>query len=588
MIRTHYCGHVSSKDVGREVVVAGWVNRVRDLGNLCFIELRDREGFVQVVFNPQIDAGLFAESKKLNNEYVVVIKGIVAKRSPENINPNHPTGDIEIIASELRVLNESKFPPFAIMDDIQVTDNVRMKYRYIDLRRRKMLNNLKLRSNITYAIRKFLIEEGFIEVETPILTKSTPEGARDYLVPSRIHKGKMYALPQSPQLFKQILMISGIDKYFQIPKCFRDEDLRADRQPEFTQVDIEMSFIEEADIYNLIDNLFKYVGEYLGITIQIPFKRLTYKEAIEFYGTDKPDLRFECKIINLTDVLAESDFNVFKEWHAKSGVILGIKAINCASYSRKQLNELEDYAKSIGAAGLIWLKIENNEIKSPIAKYLNENLRTKLIKFIDLQSNDLLLIMAGEKDITYERLGQIRLYLAQKENWIDKNKLEFVWVTDFPLFEYSEEEKRWVSKHHPFTSPNLNELTLLDTEPWKVHARAYDIVLNGYEIGGGSIRIHDPKLQQHIFSVLGLTQDEINKKFGFFIEALQYGAPPHGGIALGLDRIVMIFANENSIRDVIPFPKTTAAQCLLTQSPSEVSAQQLKELGIKFIDDENN
>lgn len=588
MKRTHYCGNISGKDVGQKVIIVGWVNRIRDLGNLCFIELRDREGFIQVTFNPKNNFELFSKAKELNNEYVVMIEGVVAKRSLENINPNHSTGDIEIIANDLMILNESKIPPFAIMDDIEVTDNIRMRYRYIDLRRRKMLKNLRLRSNLTFAIREFLIKEGFVEVETPILTKSTPEGARDYLVPSRIHRGKMYALPQSPQLFKQLLMIAGIDKYFQIPKCFRDEDLRADRQPEFTQVDIEMSFIEEEDIYDLIERLFKYVCHFLNIDIDIPFKRLKYKEAIELYGTDKPDLRFNCKIINLTDVLKYSDFKIFKESYDKRGAIIGIKAVGCSAYSRKQLEEVENYVKLLGAAGLIWLKKEGNDLKSPISKYLNEGLRDKIRDEVNLEESDMLFILAGEKEKSYEQMGQLRLYLAEREGWINKDQLSFVWVTDFPLFEYSGEERRWVSKHHPFTLPVVSDINLLEIEPWKVYARAYDIVLNGYEIGGGSIRIHDPKLQRHIFSVLGLTNEEVEKKFGFFIEALQYGAPPHGGIALGLDRIAMILAKEESIRDVIPFPKTTKAQCLLTQSPSEVSLQQLKELGIKLIDDEDN
>ncbi len=588
MKRTNYCGNISENDVGREVIITGWVNRVRDLGNLCFVELRDREGLVQVVFNPLINKELFLKAKELNNEFVVLIKGTVALRSQENINPNYPTGYIEIIANELEVLNEAKFPPFAIMDKIEVTDNIRMRYRYIDLRRKRMFNNLRLRSNITFLIRDFLIKEGFIEVETPILTKSTPEGARDFLVPSRLYKGKMYALPQSPQLFKQMLMIAGIDKYFQIPRCFRDEDLRADRQLEFTQVDIEMSFIEEEDIYDLIERLFYCIGSSLNREVKIPFKRLTYREAMEQYGTDKPDLRFECKIINLTEILSHSEFKIFKECINKDGIIITLKANNCGVYSRKQLAELEDYVKSLSGPGLIWLKIENNELRSPIAKYINNALKNELIKKTQLNEKDLLLIMSGEKDKTYEIMGQLRLYIAKKENWIDPNQLSFVWITNFPLFEYSEEEKRWVSKHHPFTSPDINDLNLLESEPWKAIARAYDIVLNGYEIGGGSIRIHNPSLQNKIFSILGLTNKEIEEKFGFFIEALQYGAPPHGGIALGLDRIIMIFANEDSIRDVIPFPKTTKGQCLLTQSPSEISKEQLKELGIFLIKDENN
>ncbi|OGF68210.1 MAG: aspartate--tRNA ligase [Candidatus Fischerbacteria bacterium RBG_13_37_8] len=588
MKRTNYCGNLSGQHIGTEVVLCGWVNRMRDLGSLCFIELRDREGTVQIVFNPQLNEELFKTAKELNNEYVVEIKGTVAGRSPENINPQLPTGEIEIIARELKILNESRIPPFAIMDEIQVTDNIRMKYRYIDLRRKKMYNNLKLRSDIVFAMRDFLVKEGFLEVETPILTKSTPEGARDYLVPSRIHKNKMYALPQSPQLFKQILMISGIDKYFQIPKCFRDEDLRADRQPEFTQVDIEMSFLEEEDIYTTMERLFKHVFAAVHHEIKIPFKRITFQEAMENYGTDKPDLRFECRIINAGEELSRSEFKVFKDVAGSSGVILALRVQNCVHYSRKDLAELEEYAKKLGAAGLIWAKKENGSVKSPIAKYISEEIWNTLFARIGFEERDLLLIMAGNKERSYEIMGQIRLYLAEKESWAKKDEFAFVWITNFPLFEYSEEEKRWVSKHHPFTSPRYEELQYLENETWKIHALAYDVVLNGLEIGGGSIRIHDPKLQWRIFRALGLSEEEIEQKFGFFVEALNYGAPPHGGIALGLDRIVMIVAHETSIRDVIPFPKTTKAQCLLTQSPSEVSKQQLKELGIEFIDDEIN
>lgn len=586
MKRTHYCGLLTKEHVGQHVVLNGWVNRVRDLGNLLFIEIRDREGYVQVVFNTQSEPEVFMIAKELNNEFVIEIEGKVVERTPENINPNYPGGFIEVIAKNVSVLNRAKMPPFPITDDLQISDTIRMKYRYLDLRRKKMFGNMRLRNQAVFLARKLLIDEGFLEIETPILTKSTPEGARDYLVPSRTSKGKFFALPQSPQLFKQTLMISGIDKYFQIARCFRDEDLRADRQPEFTQIDIEMSFIEENDIFILVEGLLQNVFAIAGRQIDIPFKRLTYNDSITHYGSDKPDLRFECKIMNLSEELGASDFKVFKDTLQNDGVILALNAKNCARYSRKEIAELEEYVKKLGAAGLLWAKWEDSKMKSVLSKYVSEGIWQKIIEKTGLAKEDLLLIMAGSKNVLYEIIGQLRIYLADKEKWAPENELAFLWVTDFPLFEYSQEEKRWVSKHHPFTSPNMKELEHLETEPWKVHARAYDVVLNGIELGGGSIRIHNPDLQERVFRALGLNKEEIEAKFGFFIEALQYGAPPHGGIALGVDRLVMILTGESTIRDVIPFPKTTKALCLLTQSPSAVSDNQLKELGITVIKEE--
>jgi len=586
MKRTNYCGALNKNDIGREVILNGWVHKLRDLGNICFVEIRDREGYVQVVFNPQINKEAFNLAKELKNEYVVEIEGTVIERTPETINPNIKTGEIEVIAKNLKILNRAKPLPFSIQDDSLPSDIIRLKYRYLDLRRNKMFKNLKLRNDITFAIRKFLIQEGFLEVETPILTKSTPEGARDYLVPSRVNRGKFFALPQSPQLFKQSLMIAGIDKYFQIAKCFRDEDLRADRQPEFTQIDIEMSFVQENDIFYLVENLLKIIFETANYDISIPFERLTYNEAMENYGIDKPDLRFNCKLINLTEELGSSDFKLFKEVKEKGGAIIGLNAKECSKYSRKEIDEIEQYVRKLGAGGLISVKKENGQIKSFVSKYVLEAIWNKVFDKANFNQNDLLFIVAGDKNLTYEIMGQLRLFLANKEKWIEEDKLVFLWVTDFPLFEYSEEEKRWVSKHHPFTSPKMEDLEYLESEPWRIHARAYDIVLNGIELGGGSIRIHNPELQQRIFKILGLSDCEIEKKFGFFIEALQYGAPPHGGIALGLDRIIMILAKESNIREVIPFPKTSSAQCLFTQSPSEVSSAQLKELGISIINEE--
>lgn len=586
MRRTNYCGALTKKYVGKDVIINGWVNKIRDLGNLCFAEIRDREGCIQVVFSPEISNEAFQLSKELRNEYVVEVEGTVVERSPDTINPNLKTGEIEIIAKQLKILNNSKPLPFSITDEKLPAESLRLKFRFLDLRRNKMFQNLKLRNDITFAVRKFLIEQGFLEIETPILTKSTPEGARDYLVPSRINKGKFFALPQSPQLFKQSLMIAGIDKYFQIAKCFRDEDLRADRQPEFTQIDIEMSFIEENDIFSLIENLLKNIFSVANYDIAIPFIRLTYDEAIKNYGSDKPDLRFDCKLIDLTQELSSSDFKLFKEIKEKNGAIIALNAKKGNKYSRKEIEELENYAKKLGAAGLITVKKEDGAIKSLLTKYTSEGIWNKVFEKTNFAYEDLLLIMAGPLNNVYEIMGQLRLYLANKEKWIKENSFIFLWVTDFPLFEYSEEEKRWVSKHHPFTSPKIEDLIYLEEEPWKVHARAYDIVLNGIELGGGSIRIHNPDLQQRIFKTLGLSDKEIESKFGFFIDALQYGAPPHGGIALGLDRIVMILAKESNIREVIPFPKTSSAQCLFTQSPSEVSQNQLKELGISLIQED--
>lgn len=586
MKRTHYCGSLTKEHVGQCVVLNGWVNRVRDLGNLLFIEIRDREGFVQVVFNTQSDPEVFKIAKELNNEFVIEVEGTVVERTSENINPNYPGGFIEVIAKKVNVLNRAKMPPFPITDDLQVSDTIRMKYRYLDLRRKKMFSNMRLRNQAVFVARKFLIDEGFLEIETPILTKSTPEGARDYLVPSRVSKGKFFALPQSPQLFKQTLMISGIDKYFQIAKCFRDEDLRADRQPEFTQIDIEMSFIIEDDIYSLVERLLKNIFALAGYNIDIPFLRMTYNDAIADYGSDKPDLRFECKIMNLSEELGASDFKVFKDTLQNGGVILALNAKRCGRYSRKEIAELEEYVKKLGAAGLLPAKLEKSKMKSVLSKYVDAGIWQKIIEKTGLTNEDLLLVMAGGKNVLYEIIGQLRLHLAEKEKWVSEKELAFLWVTDFPLFEYSDDEKRWVSKHHPFTSPNIEELAYLETEPRKVHARAYDVILNGIELGGGSIRIHNPDLQERVFRALGLNKEEIETKFGFFIEALQYGAPPHGGIALGVDRLVMILAGESTIRDVISFPKTTKALCLLTQSPSAVSDNQLKELGITVIKEE--
>jgi aspartyl-tRNA synthetase len=580
--RTHMCGELTIEDIDKSVVVMGWVQRRRDHGGLVFIDLRDRTGIVQVVFSNEVSSEAFEKVQIVRSEYVLAIEGKVVKRAPENVNPKISTGEIEIYANTLKILSKSETPPFPIEDRSNVSEAIRLKYRYLDLRRPSMQQNLMTRFKITKVVRDFLNKNGFIEIETPLLIKSTPEGARDYLVPSRIYPGKFYALPQSPQIFKQLLMISGFDKYYQIAKCLRDEDLRADRQPEFTQIDIEMSFVEVEDVLEINEKMITEIfKETLGIEVPIPFKRLSYQEAMERFGTDKPDLRFGMELKNLSDIVAQSEFNVFKTALKNNGSVRGINVKGAASMPRRQLDELVEFAKTYGAKGLLWMQVFENEVKSPATKFLSEEEMKKILDRLEAEAGDLLLIVADKDEIVFDTLAHLRIELGKRFNLIDENKYEFVWIVDFPLLEYDEEEKRYVAKHHPFTAPKDEDIELLEKEPLKVRAKAYDIVLNGTEIGGGSIRIHDTELQKRMFKVLGFSEEKAWERFGFLMEAFKYGAPPHGGIAYGLDRLAMIITSSDTIRDVIAFPKTQNAVCLMTDAPSEVSEEQLKELHIK-------
>jgi aspartyl-tRNA synthetase len=583
--RSHYCGELRSEHIGKEVTLMGWVYSRRDHGNLIFIDLRDREGIIQVAFNPEVDTTIHGKAHGLRNEYVISVKGKVVKRPEGTINPDLKTGEIEILAKELVILNESKTPPFEISSRYGLSEDIRLKYRYLDLRRPRLQENLILRHNIVHTTRNYFNQRGFIEVETPFLTKSTPEGARDYLVPSRVNPGRFYALPQSPQLFKQLLMVAGYDRYYQIVKCFRDEDLRADRQPEFTQIDLELSFIQENDIYEIIEGLLVTIfKETKHISLKHPFPRLTYQEALARYGIDKPDTRFEMELKELTSDLGNSQFKVFSQAVTAGGIILGLNAKGCAEYSRKELDDLTNLSKVYGAQGLAWIKVTPEEVQSPIIKYFSETQIQQLKKILDAHPGDLLLMVADAKPkVAYTALGQLRAHLGQKLGLIDYNKWCPVWITEFPLLEYNEEEKRYMALHHPFTSPVEEDLVHLKKDPDKVKARAYDIVLNGNEIGGGSIRIHRKDVQETMFEVLKIGEEEARIKFGFLLDALEYGAPPHGGIALGLDRLVMLLCGIESIRDAIAFPKTQKAMCLMTDAPSQVSDNQLKELSLRTI-----
>jgi aspartyl-tRNA synthetase len=578
LTRTHTCGALRADDVGADVVLLGWVHRVRDLGGVTFIDVRDRGGVSQLVVRE--NEALMAAAKRLRSEFVVGVSGIVQRRSEETINPKLETGEVEVLVRDIRILNEAKTPPFHIAEDSPVSEDVRLRYRYLDLRRPRLQHNIGLRHRTTMAIRKYFDANGFWEIETPILTKSTPEGARDYLVPSRVHPGEFYALPQSPQIFKQILMIAGTDRYFQIVRCFRDEDLRADRQPEFTQVDVEMSFARPGTIYALIEPLMQHVFREIGRDVSAPFRRMPYADAIATYGSDKPDLRVGLEIQDLSDIFRESEFRVFKKIVADGGVVRGIVVPGANSYSRSQLDVLVDHAvKQLGFSGLIWARPGEPPICS--VKAIGEaSLRAAFARG-GASSDDLLLMAAGAGEATSKLLGQLRLYLAKKENLLSADAFEFVWVTDFPLLEYHEDDGRWYSMHHPFTAPHEDDLDKLETNPGAVRAKAYDLVLNGSEIGGGSIRIHDAALQARIFQRLGISDEEAKVRFGFFLEALEYGTPPHGGIALGLDRMVAILAGESSIREVMAFPKTAAAVDLMAGSPSTVDPKQLRELYLK-------
>lgn len=583
MHRSCGCGRVTEKDCGKELTLAGWVNTRRDHGGLIFIDLRDRSGIVQVVMSPQYGEDAFHKAEDVRSEYVLAIRGIVRERSPETVNPKMQTGKIEVVVSEMRVLNKAKTPPFYVEDGIDVDETVRLKHRYIDLRRPEMQRNLIMRHKIVHEMRQFLDAHDFLEVETPILTKSTPEGARDYLVPSRVNPGKFYALPQSPQLFKQLLMVSGLERYFQIARCFRDEDLRADRQPEFTQLDIELSFEDQDFILDLMEHMMQRIFKnVLNVDIQIPFKRITWDDAMNLYGSDKPDLRFDMHFYDISDLLRDTGFKVFRNVLDNGGIVKAITVKGDAAIPRRELDGLVDYVGNYGAKGLAWIGLnKDGSLKCQITKFLGEDKIREISKFCEAENGDLILIIADKPKVVAQALGELRLEMARRMNLIDENEFCFRWVTDFPMFEYSEEDKRWVAEHHPFTAPRDEDVQYLLTDPSKVYAKAYDMVLNGVEAGGGSLRIYQEELQEKVFKAIGITHEEAQEKFGFLLDAFRYGAPPHAGIALGLDRLVMLMLRLGSIRDVIAFPKTQSAIDQMTQAPSEVVDMQLKELHIR-------
>ncbi|MFQ3802110.1 aspartate--tRNA ligase [Staphylococcus equorum] len=583
--RTTYCGLVTESLLDQEVTLKGWVHNRRDLGGLIFVDLRDREGYVQIVFNPDFSAEALQIAETVRSEYVVEVKGIVKQRDPQTVNPKIETGQVEVQVSDIQIINKSETPPFALNEENQnVDENIRLKYRYLDLRRQELAQTFKMRHQTTRSIRQYLDQEGFYDIETPVLNKSTPEGARDYLVPSRVHGGEFYALPQSPQIFKQLLMISGFDKYYQIVKCFRDEDLRADRQPEFTQVDIEMSFVDQEDVMDMGEEMLQnVVKDVKDVEVPRPFPRITYNEAMSRYGSDKPDTRFGMELIDVSELGEVMDFKVFKDAINKDGQVKAIVAEGASDkYTRKDIDVLTEFVNIYGAKGLAWVKVVEDGLNGPIAKFFENDHVEKLQSLTGAQAGDLVLFVADKPSVVAQSLGALRLKLAKELNMIDETKLNFLWVTDWPLLEYDEDVKRYTAAHHPFTSPKQEDIEKLSTEPENVQANAYDIVLNGYELGGGSIRIHDADLQAKMFEVLGFTDEQAKEQFGFLLDAFKYGAPPHGGIALGLDRLVMLLTNRTNLRDTIAFPKTASATCLLTEAPSEVSENQLEELSLRI------
>ena len=586
--RNHYCGTLAKADNEKEVVLCGWVAKRRDHGGLIFIDLRDRSGIVQVVADPDHAGEDFAKAEAIRSEYVIKVHGVVRLRSEETINPNLATGEVEVVAKELEVLNSAKTPPFYIQDGIDVDENLRLKYRYLDLRRPEMQRNLMLRHKVTKLMRDYMDNHDFFEIETPMLTKSTPEGARDYLVPSRVNPGKFYALPQSPQIFKQLLMVAGMERYFQIVRCFRDEDLRADRQPEFTQLDIEMSFVDADDIMDMTEGLIRHVFKgALGVDLPEKFQRMTWDEAMDKYGSDKPDLRFGMELINMTEAVKGSEFKVFNDIIDKGGIVKAINVKGDAGIPRRELDGLVNFVAIYGAKGLAWMQIQpDGSVKSPIAKFFSEEYLANILKTAEAEPGDLLLFVADKPSVVAAALGALRIEMAKRRGLIDENKLAFTWVVDFPMFEYSEEEKRYVAMHHPFTMPMEEDWDKIDSDPGAVRAKAYDIVLNGTELGGGSVRIHQDDIQEKMLEVLGFTKEQAHEQFGFLLDAFKYGVPPHAGLAYGLDRMVMLMMQCDSIRDVIAFPKVKDASCLMSHAPSPVDEKQLEELGIKVSEQE--
>ena len=583
MRRTHHCWQLDAGDVDKEVVLMGWVHRRRDHGGVIFVDLRDREGITQVVFNPAVDPEIHARAHAIRNEYVLAVRGRVENRPADMINPKLKTGEIEVTVTEFKLLNEAQTPPFLIEDDIDASEAIRLKYRHLDLRRPQMQKNLILRHRATTAVRSYLNQHGFLDLETPFLTRSTPEGARDYLVPSRVNPGQFYALPQSPQIFKQLFMISGFDRYYQIVRCFRDEDLRADRQPEFTQIDIEMSFVGEDDVMNLTEGMMAALfKDALGLKLMRPFARLTYEDAVGRFGLDKPDTRFGLELKDISDIVGRSNFKVFADAVKKGGIVKALNAKGCIDFSRKEIDDLIKFVAIYRAKGMAWIKVKENEWQSPIAKYFSEGEKKALSKRIEMAPGDLVFFVADEPKVVNESLGHLRNHLGKTLGLIDENEFKFLWVTRFPMFEHDETEKRLQALHHPFTSPLEEDLDLLAKEPLAVKSRAYDLVLNGFEIGGGSIRIHQRSIQEKVFEALNMDRKTYEGKFGFLLEALDSGAPPHGGIALGVDRLVMLMGGQSSIRDVIAFPKTQKATCSLTGAPAEIAKEQLDELYLKL------
>ena len=584
--RTDYCANFTLADIGKPVTLMGWVQTRRDLGALIFIDLRDRSGLMQVVFDASKFQGDFSAVEGLRSEFVIAVQGEIVKRDDATINEKLPTGLIEVKVDALKVLSKAQTPPFEIEDGSKVRDELRLKYRYLDLRRAELQKVLMMRHQIAQVTREYLNKNGFLEIETPMLIKSTPEGARDYLVPSRVHPGSFYALPQSPQIFKQILMVSGYDRYYQITKCFRDEDLRADRQPEFTQIDMELSFVEADDVMNVNEGLIKSIFKSaLDKDISTPFKRITYKEAMERYGSDKPDTRFGLELVNVSDLVKDTDFKVFASVVEKGGSVRAINVKGAVdAFARREIDALVDFVKIYGAKGMAWISMKEDGMQSPITKFFSEDQLNALLKKVDAETGDIIFFVGDTEKVVFDSLGNLRLKLAEKLNLIEEGTYDLLWVTEFPMFEYSEEEKRFTAMHHPFTAPLDEDLDLFETAPEKMRAKAYDMVLNGNEIGGGSVRIHSNDVQQKMFKALGFTEESAEERFGYFLEALKYGTPPHGGLAFGLDRIVMLLAGRDSIKDVIAFPKVQNASCLMSEAPAPVESKQLRELALRIAE----